>query len=104
MLIVSQAIGITADSPNTVGLTTKVSGRPHQPAKSQHQSSFSSNTGSRKIYRSVVNSTAKRGYRSDLNADAVARASAIKNSQREKKEITQKRGAKRSKTAEKESS
>jgi len=35
-----------------------------------------------------VNSTAKKGYRADLRAEAVARASAIKRSQREKKDKT----------------
>ena len=33
-----------------------------------------------------MNSTAKKGYRSDLRAEAVARASAVKYSQRERKE------------------
>ena len=48
-------------------------------------SSFSASTPSRKLYKSVVNSTAKKGYRSDLRAEAVARASMIKRSQRERK-------------------
>ncbi|KAI7295960.1 hypothetical protein KC315_g18851, partial [Hortaea werneckii] len=49
------------------------------------------------VYKSVVNSTAKKGYRADLRAEAVARASAIKRSQREKKDKaapTKLRGAK----------
>src|ERR1700759_3089917 len=37
-------------------------------------------------YRTVVNSTAKRGYRPDLRQTAVARVSAIHNSQRQKKD------------------
>ncbi|KAM0705395.1 hypothetical protein Q7P35_008185 [Cladosporium inversicolor] len=81
-----QAIGINADSPNTIGLTTKLPSRANKPAKSQQTSSFSANTPGRKIYKSVVNTTAKRGYRSDLRAAAVARASAVKLSQQQKKE------------------
>ena len=66
-------------------MTTKTSSR-QKPAKQYHSSSFSASTPSRKLYKSVVNSTAKKGYRSDLRAEAVARASAVKLSQREKKE------------------
>ncbi|QIW98664.1 hypothetical protein AMS68_004182 [Peltaster fructicola] len=100
-----KAIGITADSPNTVGLTTKTS-RHNKPARAHHTTSFSSNTSGRKIYRSVVNSTAKKGYRSDLRAHAVARASAVKLSQREKKDApaAKPRGAKAKKAAEKSES
>jgi large subunit ribosomal protein L28e len=35
---------------------------------------------------SVVNGTTKRGYRTDLHKSAIARASAIRNSQRPKKD------------------
>jgi large subunit ribosomal protein L28e len=82
-------------------MTTKVSSRANQPAKSTHHSSFAASTPSRKLYKSIVNSTAKKGYRSDLRADAVARASAIKLSQREKKDAkpAKLRGAKARKAA-----
>jgi len=86
MYSLHQAIGINADSPNTIGLTTKLPNRSNKPAKSQVTSSFSANTSGRKIYKSVVNTTAKRGYRADLRAAAVARASAVKLSQQQKKE------------------
>lgn len=82
----TQAIGINADSPNTIGLTTKLPSRANKPAKSQQTSSFSASTPGRKLYKSVVNTTAKRGYRADLRAAAVARASAVKLSQQQKKE------------------
>lgn len=81
-----QAIGINADSPNTIGLTTKLPNRANKPAKSQQTASFSASTPSRKLYKSVVNTTAKRGYRADLRAAAVARASAVKLSQQHKKD------------------
>jgi len=99
----SQAIAINADSPNTLSMTTKLPNRGNKPANSTHSSSFSSNTPGRKIYKSVVNSTAKKGYRSDLRAEAVARASAVKLSQQEKKErklSNKPRGAKARKAAE----
>jgi len=80
----NKAIGINADA-NTVSMVTKVSSRQHKPAQATHSSSFSASTPSRKLYKNVVNSTAKKGYRSDLRAEAVARASAVKASQREKK-------------------
>ena len=55
---------------------------------------------SRKAYKSIVSSTAKRGYRSDLRAEAVARASAVKKSQRSKgskSHATKLRGSKKAK-------
>ena len=88
-------------------MRTKVSKNTHQPAKSHHNSSFSSSTPSRKLYKSVVNSTAKKGYRPDLRQEAVARASAVKSSQRDKKggeRETKLRGAKARKAAQEGSS
>jgi hypothetical protein len=101
-----QAIGINADSPNTIGLTTKLPSRANKPAKSQQTSSFSASTPGRKLYKSVVNTTAKRGYRADLRAAAVARASAVKLSQQQKKEraASKPRGASAKKAAVQESS
>ncbi|KAJ8609989.1 hypothetical protein MRB53_038829 [Persea americana] len=98
-----QAISVNADSPNTVGLSTKVAKNSHRPANANKTTSFSSSTGSRKVYRSVVNSTTKKGYRPDLRGEAVSRASAIKLSQREKKDTPapKLRGAKARKAAEK---
>ncbi|KAI6793099.1 hypothetical protein KC363_g6084 [Hortaea werneckii] len=91
-----QAIGINRDD-NTVKMTTKLPKRKNNPAKMYQESSFAASTPARKVYKSVVNSTAKKGYRADLRAEAVARASAIKRSQREKKDKaapTKLRGAK----------
>ena len=55
-----------------------------------------------RIYKGVVNYTAKQGYRADLRQEAVARASAIRQSQRPVKETPEKkpRGAKARKAAE----
>lgn len=54
-----------------------------------------------RIARSVVGATAKRGYRSDLRAEAVARVSALKQAQRLHKEApaAKPRGKKAQKTA-----
>lgn len=89
-----KAIGIQRDD-NTIAVTTKTS-KQNQPAKLYHTSSYSASTPSRKLYKNIVNSTAKKGYRADLRAEAVSRASAIRASQREnKKERNSKpRGAK----------
>lgn len=59
-----------------------------------------------RIYKGIVNYTAKQGYRTDLRAEAVARASALRQSQQPKKDVPQKklRGTKARKAAEKESS
>ena len=67
-------------------MKTKLPSRINKPAKSTHTSSFAASTPSRKLSKNVVNSTAKKGYRPDLRAEAVARASAVKLSQREKKD------------------
>lgn len=58
-----------------------------------------------RIYKGVVNYTAKQGYRADLRQEAVARASAIRKSQQAKKETPEKklRGAKAKAVAEKDS-
>ncbi|KAI9718993.1 MAG: hypothetical protein M1828_006369 [Chrysothrix sp. TS-e1954] len=95
-----QAIGVQ-QADNAVKLVTKKSSHNHKPASSRATTAYGSNTSSRKIYRSVAGSTAKRGYRADLRQEAIARASAIKDSQRKKKDAPEKkvRGAKARKAA-----
>jgi len=58
-------------------------------------------TAARRIYKNIADAVGKRSYRSDINQDAIARASAIKNSQRVKKEVPAKkaRGSKAIKAA-----
>ena len=53
-----------------------------------------------RIYKNVADAVGKKSYRGDLNNAAVARASAIKNSQRPKKDTPEKkpRGGKARKT------
>ena len=58
-----------------------------------------------RIYKGIVNYTAKQGYRADLRQEAVARASAIRQSQKPKKEDPELklRGTKAKKAEEKDS-
>ena len=68
-------------------LSTKVEKNINKPAKALHKTSFGASTPSRKAYRSIVNGTAKKSYRADLRSEAIARASAVKQSQKQKKEL-----------------
>lgn len=54
-----------------------------------------------RTYKGIVSSTAKSGYRSDLRAEAVSRASALRQAQRPKKDLPEKklRGVKAKKAA-----
>jgi large subunit ribosomal protein L28e len=63
-------------------LVTKKKNRANKPATELQKSTISGSTSTRKTYRAVVNSTTRRHYRIDLRKDAVARASAIRKSQR----------------------
>ncbi|KAF2158182.1 ribosomal protein L28e [Myriangium duriaei CBS 260.36] len=86
----SRAIGIQAGKDNKINFTTKTSSKANKPASSQHKQTFGSGKSARNISRSVVGSTAKKGYRSDLRAEAVARVGQIKKSQRPVRERPQK--------------
>jgi len=101
--IAEEAVGIQAGDENKgVVLSTKKKGKDNKPASELQVSKFSSSTSTRKTYRSIVNSTAKRGYRPDLRRESVARASAIRKSQRPAKDDypVKLRGAKARKEAE----
>jgi large subunit ribosomal protein L28e len=118
-----QAIGVIPGPDGGVTLLIKKSDKHHQPAASTQTSTFGSSRSTRKYviktshftgtplhwdptttlaltpnrtYTSIVNSTTKRNYRPDLRQDAVARASAIRKSQRAVKadKPTKTRGAK----------
>ena len=55
-----------------------------------------------RIYKAIVNYTAKQGYRADLRQEAVARASALRRASQEKGDTPERkiRGAKAKKVAE----
>jgi large subunit ribosomal protein L28e len=57
-----------------------------------------------RIYKSVASASAKNGYRADLREVAVARVSALRRSQKPKKDVpaSKPRGAKAKKAAEQE--
>ncbi|GAB7347724.1 hypothetical protein MBLNU459_g5278t2 [Dothideomycetes sp. NU459] len=98
-----RAIGINAGENGTIELSTKLGQHANKPAKAFQKSTFGANTSGRKIYKSVVNTTAKKGYRGDLRSEAVARASALKHAQRPVKELKREnkpRSAKAKKAAE----
>ncbi|KUI64617.1 putative 60S ribosomal protein L28e [Cytospora mali] len=75
-----KAVGITADGEKGVQVTSKKATVVHQPAKAGVKRTFGSHN--RKTYKNIANATAKSGYRPDLREAAVARASAIRRSQR----------------------
>ncbi|TKA82431.1 hypothetical protein B0A49_00030 [Cryomyces minteri] len=97
-----KAIGIQPFGSNGLTMTTKIASKANSPLKTLQHTTFGASTSSRKTYRSIVNSTAKKGYRADLRAEAVARASAIRKSQGKKKDTkaSKPRGAKARKAAE----
>lgn len=69
----------------------------NKPASAINATTFKTTYPIRKTYTKIVDDTTKKGYRSDLRAEAVARASAIKFSQRAKKDAPARkvRGAKK---------
>lgn len=54
----------------------------HSPAKNIASVTYAPYKSNRKVAKSIVNTTAKKGYRADLTNMALARASAILRSQR----------------------
>jgi len=101
-----KAVGVSPAEGDKGGvvLTTKKTKHVQRPGSNHHTTTFGGNKSTRRTYKAIVNITAKSGYRPDLRSSAVARASAIRQSQRPKKDIPEKkaRGAKAKKAAEKE--
>ncbi|KAF1346457.1 ribosomal L28e protein family-domain-containing protein [Delphinella strobiligena] len=79
------AIGLSAGKDGKIVLTTKLGRNANKPAKAFQKTEFKSTTSGRKVYRSVINSTHQKGYRPDLSAEAVQRATALKLAAKEKK-------------------
>ncbi|KAH7087578.1 ribosomal L28e protein family-domain-containing protein [Paraphoma chrysanthemicola] len=80
--IANKAIGVIPGKEGGVTLLIKKSDKHHQPATSTQTVTFGPQRSTRKTFAGIVNSTTKRNYRPDLRKDAVARASAIRKSQR----------------------
>ncbi|BDD56488.1 hypothetical protein MPDQ_006424 [Monascus purpureus] len=100
-----KAIGVQPTENGGVAVTTKKASNKQQPAKNTVTVTWGPNSSTRKIYKGVADKTAKNGYRADLREDAVARVSAIRQSQQPKKDTPPKklRGSQAKKAAEKES-
>ncbi|RFU25673.1 hypothetical protein B7463_g10657, partial [Scytalidium lignicola] len=97
-----KAVGIhSAGEKGGVTLITKRTGQPQRPGKATISTTLGGNKSTRKTYASIVGSTAKTGYRPDIRAAAVARASAIRRSQLPVKEApaSKLRGVKAKKAA-----
>ncbi|KAF2253888.1 ribosomal protein L28e [Trematosphaeria pertusa] len=95
-LVADKAIGVQPGDDGGVVLLTKKPKKANQPSSHIQVSTFGSGRSTRKTYSAIVKSTANRGYRPDLRKDAVARASAIRRSQKPVKDDkqTKLRGAK----------
>ncbi|CAI7583493.1 unnamed protein product [Penicillium pancosmium] len=81
-----KAIGVQATENGGVAVTTKKASNPNKPAQNQVTVTYGPNAGTRKIYKGVADKTAQHGYRADLREEAVARVSAVRRSQKAKKE------------------
>jgi len=99
-----KAIGLQPAENGGVTLIAKNASNTQKPAKSIRTIAYGPHTSNRKIYKSVAGNTAKNGYRADLREEAVARVSAIRRSQKPKKDAPapKLRGAKAKKAAEQE--
>ncbi|PGH13198.1 hypothetical protein AJ80_06444 [Polytolypa hystricis UAMH7299] len=78
-----KAIGIQAGENGAITITTK---SPKNPNKTSSDT-YSTSATNRKIYKGVANRAVKNGYRADLRATAVHRASALRLAQRPKKDL-----------------
>ncbi|OOF91072.1 hypothetical protein ASPCADRAFT_211344 [Aspergillus carbonarius ITEM 5010] len=82
----TKAVGVQATENGGVVVISKKPSNPQQPAKNVVSVTYGPNASTRKIYKGVADKTAKNGYRADVRENAVARVSAIRRSQKPKKE------------------
>ncbi|KAI0105570.1 ribosomal L28e family protein [Nemania sp. FL0031] len=97
-----KALGVVPAEKGGVKVLSKKPEASSQPAKSITETTYSGGKSTRKTYVAVANQAAKNGYRADLRAAAVARASAIRHSYKETKPTPEPklRGSKAKKAAE----
>ncbi|KIW56949.1 hypothetical protein PV05_05560 [Exophiala xenobiotica] len=86
-----KAVSVQPNEKGGVTLMTKKSEKSNTPKAAYNTHPYSKTTSNRKIYKNIADAVGKKSYRGDLNQDAVARASAIKNSQRPKKDVPEKK-------------
>ncbi|KOS16671.1 putative 60S ribosomal protein L28e [Escovopsis weberi] len=77
-----KAVGVVPGEKDAVVLLSKKVSAANKPAENLIKTTIGGGKTSRKVYKAVATQTAKHGYRPDLRAAAVERASAIKQSQR----------------------
>ncbi|KAF4637165.1 hypothetical protein G7Y89_g925 [Cudoniella acicularis] len=98
-----KAVGVEENKDKSKGVTliTKKVKHPQRPASHVHKVTIGGNKSTRKTFKTIASNTAKSGYRPDIRAEAVARASAIRKSQQPKKDAPEAklRGAKAKKAA-----
>ncbi|KAJ5612385.1 hypothetical protein N7510_005579 [Penicillium lagena] len=82
----NKALGVQPAENGGVTVISKKPGNPQQPGKNEVSVTYGPNTSTRKIYKGVASKTAKNGYRADLREEAVARVSAVRRSQKPKKD------------------
>ncbi|KAL3469394.1 ribosomal L28e protein family-domain-containing protein [Aspergillus californicus] len=101
----TKAVGVQATEDGGLVAITKKPGTSQQPAKSLATVTYGPSASNRKIAKGVASRTAKNSYRADLREEAVSRVSAIRRSQKAKKETPARkpRGAQAKKVAEEES-
>ncbi|KAL9122975.1 MAG: hypothetical protein Q9187_000459 [Circinaria calcarea] len=99
-----KAVGIHAGEKGAIVLTTKKTKHANRPGANKNEIAFAGNKSGPKIYKGIVNYTAKQGYRPDLRREAVARASTLRQISRPKKGMAEKklRGSKAKKAADSE--
>ncbi|KAI1618023.1 ribosomal protein L28e [Exophiala viscosa] len=97
-----KAVSVQVNEKGGVTLLTKKSGKQHKPKEHYNTHPYSKTTSNQKIYKNIADSVGKKSYRGDLNQSAVSRASALKDSQRTKKDTPEKkaRGSKATKQEE----
>ncbi|EXJ79633.1 ribosomal protein L28e [Capronia epimyces CBS 606.96] len=95
-----KAVSVQPNEKGGVTLQTKKPGKASTPASQHNVHAYGKTVSNRKVYKNIANAVGKNSYRSDLNRSAIARASAIKDSQRPKKDAPERkpRGSKASKT------
>ncbi|KAE8144550.1 ribosomal L28e protein family-domain-containing protein [Aspergillus avenaceus] len=101
----TKAVGVQPTENGGVVVVTKKPSNPQQPAKNVVSVSYGPNASTRKIYKGVADRTAKYNYRADIREGAVSRVSAIRRSQKTKKDTPPQkpRGAQARKAADQES-
>ncbi|KAK4123897.1 ribosomal protein L28e [Parathielavia appendiculata] len=77
-----KALGVIPNEKGGVQVISKKPASANKPASGLYTVTYGGNKTSRKTYKAVANQVAKNGYRPDLRQAAIARASAIRRSQR----------------------